>query len=105
MNVKEGFDEWCRRLTRVTVICDSEETRTLRILYEEVDESDVEILRIFAPTSADSGGIDEYRYPRAGSPNARSVLKIAEFRVNRLGPVSYVILLSVFLSLSLSVLF
>ena len=63
----------------------------LRILYEEVDESEVEILRIFAPTSAESGGIDEYRYPRAGSPNAHSVLKIAEFQVNHLGPVSSVV--------------
>ena len=36
-----------------------------RILYEEVDESNVEIVNIFTP-SADKG-IDAYRYPRAGN--------------------------------------
>ena len=36
-----------------------------RILYEEVDESEVEILHIASPTSEDKG-VDDYRYPRAG---------------------------------------
>ena len=35
-----------------------------RILYEEVDESDVDILHIGSPLS--DRGMDEYRYPRAG---------------------------------------
>lgn len=64
----------------------AEGTQTLRILYEEVDEGNVEILRIFAPPSHNSG-VDEYRYPRAGSPNASSVLKIVEFQVDSSGPV------------------
>ncbi len=38
--------------------------RTYRILYEEVDESDVDILKIVSSEGGD--GIDEYRYPRAG---------------------------------------
>ncbi|XP_076438854.1 dipeptidyl peptidase 9-like [Babylonia areolata] len=63
------------------------EVQTLRVLYEEVDEGKVEILRIFAPSSQDSDGVDEYRYPRAGSANASSVLKIVEFQVNSFGPV------------------
>ncbi|KAL5019615.1 hypothetical protein ScPMuIL_002507 [Solemya velum] len=53
---------------------------TYRILFEEVDESGVEILRVFSPTSED-GGVDEYRYPRAGTANARSTLKIVEFTI------------------------
>ena len=35
------------------------------ILYEEVDESEVEILNIVSATN-DEKGVDEYRYPRAG---------------------------------------
>ncbi|PVD36403.1 hypothetical protein C0Q70_03386 [Pomacea canaliculata] len=61
---------------------------TLRILYEEVDETDVEILHIFAPsTNVSSSGVDEYRYPRAGTANARSTLKVVEFHVNSSGLV------------------
>ena len=36
-----------------------------RILYEEVDESEVEILHIVSQTNDDKG-VDDYRYPRAG---------------------------------------
>lgn len=36
-----------------------------RILYEEVDESEVEILHIVS-SGSEAGGYDEYRYPRAG---------------------------------------
>ena len=35
-----------------------------RVLYEEVDESEVEILHIVSPHGED--GVDDYRYPRAG---------------------------------------
>ncbi|XP_064645496.1 dipeptidyl peptidase 9-like [Lineus longissimus] len=51
------------------------------ILYEEVDESDVELTYIMS-SSEDESGYDEYRYPRAGTPNAKSELKIVEFEIN-----------------------
>lgn len=38
-----------------------------RILYEEVDESDVQILHVMSPMSEST--IDSYRYPRAGKLN------------------------------------
>lgn len=41
------------------------ERAVYRILYEEVDESEVEILNIVAPGHGD-GGVDRYRYPKAG---------------------------------------
>lgn len=50
-----------------------------RICFEEVDESDVSI---FTFPSAHSYGGEEYRFPRAGCPNARSTLKIVEFRLS-----------------------
>lgn len=37
-----------------------------RILYEEVDESQVDILKIISPAS-EGASIDEYRYPKAGT--------------------------------------
>ncbi|KAL3885529.1 hypothetical protein ACJMK2_025581 [Sinanodonta woodiana] len=61
--------------------------RTYRLLVEEVDESDVEILHIYSPSS-DNVGIDEYRYPRAGSKNAHTFLKMIEFTVDEDGQIS-----------------
>ena len=40
------------------------ENSVYRLLYEEVDESEVDILHITTP--AEESGVDEYRYPRAG---------------------------------------
>lgn len=49
-----------------------------RICFEEVDETDVEI---FSFPSSHSYG-EEYRFPRAGTANARSQLKMVEFRLS-----------------------
>ncbi|XP_076293768.1 dipeptidyl peptidase 9 [Lasioglossum baleicum] len=50
-----------------------------RIVYEEVDESDVKIFCF--PSPANSEEIDEFRFPRAGTPNAKSNLKMVQFRL------------------------
>lgn len=63
-----------------------EKSGVYRILYEEVDESDVDILRIYAPL--EDKGVDEYRYPRAGATNASSCLKVVEFTVNSENKIS-----------------
>ncbi|XP_062605646.1 dipeptidyl peptidase 9-like [Saccostrea cucullata] len=54
------------------------------LLYEEVDEGDVEILNIFSP-SVEGRNVDQYRYPRAGTPNAKSVLKLVKFSLGSSG--------------------
>lgn len=59
---------------------------TYRIMYEEVDESEVEIIQIYSPS--EDKGVDEYRYPKPGKANARSSLKIVEFNVNEDGQIS-----------------
>ncbi|XP_055608530.1 dipeptidyl peptidase 9 [Uranotaenia lowii] len=52
-----------------------------RIVYEEVDESDVSLYTF--PTSQSVGGdYEEYRFPRAGSANAKSKLKLVQFRLS-----------------------
>ncbi|XP_056002526.1 dipeptidyl peptidase 9-like isoform X2 [Ostrea edulis] len=54
------------------------------MLYEEVDEGEVEILNIFSP-SVEGKNVDQYRYPRAGTPNARSFLKLVKFSLDNHG--------------------
>lgn len=51
-----------------------------RICYEEVDESDVAIFTL--PSSYNPFESEEYRFPRAGTPNAKSTLKLVEFRLS-----------------------
>ncbi|XP_077968391.1 dipeptidyl peptidase 9-like [Styela clava] len=57
-----------------------------RILYEEVDESQVQVLHIFNPLTEPD--IDSYRYPRSGTKNASTQLKILEFTVTEEGMIS-----------------
>lgn len=49
-----------------------------RIVYEEVDESDV-CLFTFPSSQSIGGEYEEYRFPRAGTPNAKSKLKLVQF--------------------------
>ncbi|XP_013104167.1 dipeptidyl peptidase 9 [Stomoxys calcitrans] len=52
-----------------------------RIVYEEVDESDV-CLYTFPSAHAAPGEMEEYRFPRTGTPNAKSKLKMVQFVLN-----------------------
>ncbi|XP_047518470.1 dipeptidyl peptidase 9 isoform X2 [Pieris napi] len=58
-----------------------------RIVYEEVDESDVKIFS-FPSSNTASGDVDEFRFPRAGTPNAKSVLKLVTFRLTKSSPTN-----------------
>ncbi|XP_043268053.1 dipeptidyl peptidase 9 [Venturia canescens] len=55
-----------------------------RIVYEEVDESDVKIFCFPSassyPSTLNTGDVDEFRFPRAGTCNAKSNLKMVQFR-------------------------
>ncbi|XP_022085596.1 dipeptidyl peptidase 9-like [Acanthaster planci] len=59
---------------------------TFRILYEEVDESEVEILHI-VNSSYGEHGVDDYRYPRSGTTNSKVILKLVEFSVDTEGKI------------------
>ena len=55
------------------------------LLYEEVDESAVEIVRIlgFPSTTPDlRPDVEEFRYPRADMPNATSTLRLLRFTLS-----------------------
>ncbi|KAG7298286.1 hypothetical protein JYU34_017882 [Plutella xylostella] len=51
-----------------------------RIVYEEVDESEVKLFS-FPSAQSSSGDVEEFRFPRAGTPNAKSILRMATFRL------------------------
>jgi dipeptidyl-peptidase 9 len=61
-----------------------------RILYEEVDESEVDILHIVSPQS-EGATSDQYRYPKAGTANAKCTLKIMEFALTYEGSICDVV--------------
>ncbi|CAB3262330.1 unnamed protein product [Arctia plantaginis] len=58
-----------------------------RIVYEEVDESEVKIFS-FPSSQSSSGEVEEFRFPRAGTPNAKSSLKMVTFRLRKASPTT-----------------
>ncbi|TMW51961.1 hypothetical protein DOY81_002951 [Sarcophaga bullata] len=52
-----------------------------RIVYEEVDESDVCLYSFPSPDTM-PGEVEEYRFPRTGTANAKSKLKMVQFVLN-----------------------
>lgn len=62
---------------------------TYRICFEEVDESDV-CLYTFPSSQSIGGEYEEYRFPRAGTPNAKSKLKLVQFTLNETLQISNV---------------
>ncbi|XP_020608340.1 dipeptidyl peptidase 9-like [Orbicella faveolata] len=87
--VQEEFDRYTGYWWQPKFSTDESLTRTYRILFEEVDESSVEILHIVSgPDSmARNSHVDSYRYPKAGSANAKSKLKIVEFSIDTSGKI------------------
>lgn len=51
-------------------VSESDGGKTLQILYEEVDESEVEIIHVPSP-ALEERKTDIYRYPRAGTKKRR----------------------------------
>ncbi|XP_038595975.1 dipeptidyl peptidase 9 isoform X3 [Tachyglossus aculeatus] len=85
--IQEEFDRftgywWCPTASKEG----TEGHRTLRILYEEVDESEVEIIHVPSP-ALEERKTDSYRYPRTGSKNPRISLKLAEFQADSQGKI------------------
>ncbi|KAG8191818.1 hypothetical protein JTE90_022810 [Oedothorax gibbosus] len=59
-----------------------------RILYEEVDECDVDI--IYLPCFGDEKELEVFRFPRAGTCNAKSMLKIVQFKLSPLNEIEII---------------
>ncbi|NXU63578.1 DPP9 peptidase, partial [Horornis vulcanius] len=85
--IQEEFDRftgywWCPTASTEG----SEDLKTLRILYEEVDESEVEIIHVPSP-ALEERKTDSYRYPRTGDKNPKITLKLAEFKTDSKGKI------------------
>ncbi|XP_077993060.1 dipeptidyl peptidase 9-like [Glandiceps talaboti] len=88
--VQEEFDRYTGYWWQPGSVTNDDGSQTIRILYEEVDESDVEILHITSPGGGDKD-VDEYRYPRAGTNNAVCSLKLLEITIERDGKIGPVV--------------
>uniref|UniRef100_A0AAV2JNF7 Dipeptidylpeptidase IV N-terminal domain-containing protein n=1 Tax=Knipowitschia caucasica TaxID=637954 RepID=A0AAV2JNF7_KNICA len=60
--------------------------KTVHLLYEEVDETDVEIIHVPSP-ALEERKADAYRYPRTGSKNPQATLKLAEIKTDHQGRI------------------
>uniref|UniRef100_A0A8C5BFT9 dipeptidyl-peptidase IV n=1 Tax=Gadus morhua TaxID=8049 RepID=A0A8C5BFT9_GADMO len=60
--------------------------KTMYLLYEEVDESEVEIIHVPSP-ALEERKADAYRYPRTGSKNPQATLKLAEIKTDHQGRI------------------
>jgi dipeptidyl-peptidase 9 len=81
----------------------SDDDGIYRILYEEVDESDVGLYTF--PTSQGQGlsgseSCEEYRFPRAGQANAKSKLKLVQFRLSETLQITDICIKEMFCSLN-----
>ncbi|XP_061884105.1 dipeptidyl peptidase 9-like [Entelurus aequoreus] len=65
---------------------ESDGGKTLKILYEEVDESEVDVIHVPSPALEDCS-TDVYRYPRAGSNNPVITLKLLEIKTDEFGKI------------------
>ncbi|XP_032906519.1 dipeptidyl peptidase 8 isoform X3 [Amblyraja radiata] len=64
--------------------------KILRILYEENDESNVEIIHVTSPM-LETRRCDSYRYPRTGTLNPKITFKMSEVTINAIGRISSVV--------------
>ncbi|XP_006831589.1 PREDICTED: dipeptidyl peptidase 8 isoform X1 [Chrysochloris asiatica] len=64
--------------------------KILRILYEENDESEVEIIHVTSPM-LETRRADSFRYPKTGTPNPKVTFKMSEIMIDAEGRIVDVI--------------
>ncbi|KAM4746824.1 dipeptidyl peptidase 8 isoform 2-T2 [Rhinophrynus dorsalis] len=84
--LQEEFDRytgywWCPRNEKT-----ASGGQILRILYEENDESEVEIIHVTSPM-LETRRTDSFRYPKAGTANPKVTFKLAEISVDAEGRI------------------
>ncbi|KAH0620092.1 hypothetical protein JD844_014680 [Phrynosoma platyrhinos] len=84
--LQEEFDRytaywWCPR---------AEPSKILRILYEENDESEVEIIHVTSPM-LETRRTDSFRYPKTGTANPKVTFKLSEIMIDADGRISDVV--------------
>lgn len=87
--IQEEFDRYSGYWWQPTQPATASKKKIHRILYEEVDESNVELMHITHQGFDDH--TDYFRYPRAGTCNAKVTLKVVEFEMSEDGRVSNIV--------------
>ncbi|XP_043909724.1 dipeptidyl peptidase 9 isoform X2 [Protopterus annectens] len=84
--IQEEFDRFTGYWWCPSAVEGPDGGKTLQLLYEEVDESEVEIIHVPSPALEDRKA-DAYRYPRTGSKNPKITLKLAEIHTDSDGEI------------------
>nr|CAH8867416.1 unnamed protein product [Trichobilharzia regenti] len=85
--IQEEFDRYMGYWWRPTM-----NNGYYQLLYEEVDESNVSVTKLFH--SEYGGGWENQHYPTAGTENARSDLKLCQFQLDSTGKMCNIQILS-----------
>uniref|UniRef100_A0A673HF34 dipeptidyl-peptidase IV n=1 Tax=Sinocyclocheilus rhinocerous TaxID=307959 RepID=A0A673HF34_9TELE len=83
--IQEEFDRFTGYWWSPAAPEDADGGRTLQLLYEEVDESEVEIIHVSSP-ALEERKADVYRYPRTGN-HKHTLLKLAEIQTDQHGKI------------------
>ncbi|XP_064848449.1 dipeptidyl peptidase 9-like isoform X1 [Oncorhynchus masou masou] len=84
--IQEEFDRFTGYWWSPSAVEDSDGGKTLYLLYEEVDETEVEIIHVPSP-ALEERKADAYRYPRTGSKNPQTTLKLVEIKTDIQGKI------------------
>uniref|UniRef100_G3PSD5 dipeptidyl-peptidase IV n=1 Tax=Gasterosteus aculeatus aculeatus TaxID=481459 RepID=G3PSD5_GASAC len=84
--IQEEFDRFTGYWWSPSAVEDSNGGKTVYLLYEEVDETEVEIIHVPSP-ALEERKADAYRYPRTGSKNPQATLKLAEIKTDHQGRI------------------
>ncbi|TNN77081.1 Dipeptidyl peptidase 9 [Liparis tanakae] len=84
--IQEEFDRFTGYWWSPSAVEDSNGGKTVYLLYEEVDETEVEIIHVPSP-ALEERKADAYRYPRTGSKNPKATLKLAEIKTDQQGRI------------------
>uniref|UniRef100_A0A671UJG7 dipeptidyl-peptidase IV n=1 Tax=Sparus aurata TaxID=8175 RepID=A0A671UJG7_SPAAU len=84
--IQEEFDRFTGYWWSPSGVEDPNGGKTLYLLYEEVDETEVEIIHVPSP-ALEERKADAYRYPRTGSKNPAATLKLAEIKTDHQGRI------------------
>uniref|UniRef100_A0A7N6BTW1 dipeptidyl-peptidase IV n=1 Tax=Anabas testudineus TaxID=64144 RepID=A0A7N6BTW1_ANATE len=84
--IQEEFDRFTGYWWSPSAVEDSNGGKTVYLLYEEVDETEVEIIHVPSP-ALEERKADAYRYPRTGSKNPQATLKLSEIKTDHQGRI------------------
>uniref|UniRef100_H2TG12 dipeptidyl-peptidase IV n=1 Tax=Takifugu rubripes TaxID=31033 RepID=H2TG12_TAKRU len=84
--IQEEFDRFTGYWWSPSAVEDSDGGKTAFLLYEEVDETEVEIIHVPSP-ALEERKADAYRYPRTGSKNPQATIKLAEIKTDHQGRI------------------